>query len=115
MCLTASAQEARAVEAERESIRYKQVEYMGARIGQEFDATISGVTEWGLYVEDKETACEGLVRVRTIGDDFYNYVQKEYSLVGQRNKKKFTLGDTVRVKLVAADQTARTLDFELAR
>ena len=115
LCVTASQQEAKAVSAERDSIRYKQVEYMGARIGQEFDATISGVTEWGLYVEDKETACEGLVRVRTIGDDFYNYVQKEYSLVGQRNKKKFTLGDTVRVKLVAADQTARTLDFELAR
>jgi len=115
LCIAASAREAEAVEAERESIKYKQVEYMLPRIGQQFDAIISGVTDWGLYVEEKETACEGLVRVRTIGDDFYNYSAKEYALVGQRNKKKYALGDTVRVKLVAADQAARTLDFELVR
>ncbi|HEV8666812.1 MAG TPA: ribonuclease R [Candidatus Paceibacterota bacterium] len=115
MCLTASAQEARAVDAERESIRYKQVEYMLDKIGQTFDGTISGVTDWGLYVEEKVSAAEGLVRVRTIGNDFYNYSQKEYALVGQRTKIKYTLGDTVRVKLVAADLAARTLDFELAR
>ena len=115
LCIAASAREAEAVEAERESIKYKQVEYMLPRIGQQFDAIISGVTDWGLYVEDKETACEGLVRVRTIGDDFYNYSAKEYALVGQRNKKKYALGDTVRVKLVAADLAARTLDFELVR
>src|SRR6185312_8617589 len=86
MCLTASAQEARAVDAERESIRYKQVEYMLDKIGQTFDGTISGVTDWGLYVEEKVSAAEGLVRVRTIGNDFYNYSQKEYALVGQRTK-----------------------------
>lgn len=115
LCIAASAREAEAVEAERESIKYKQVEYMLPRIGQTFDAIISGVTDWGLYVEEKETACEGLVRVRTIGDDFYNYSAKEYALVGQRNKKKYALGDTVRVKLVAADLAARTMDFELVR
>lgn len=115
MCLTASAQEARAVEAERESIRYKQVEYMLGKIGQTFDANISGVTDWGLYVEEKISAAEGLVRVRTIGNDFYNYSKKDYALVGQRTKEKLTLGDRVRVKLVAADLAARTLDFELVR
>jgi ribonuclease R len=114
MCITASEQEAEAVQAERESIRYKQVEYMLPKIGQTFDALISGVTEWGLYVEDAESAAEGLVRVRTIGNDFYNYSAKEYALVGQRTKKKFTLGDRVRIKLVAADLAARQLDFELA-
>jgi ribonuclease R len=115
MCLTASAQEARAVEAERESIRYKQVEYMLGKIGEVFGGTISGVTDWGLYVKEDLSAAEGLVRVRTIGTDFYNYSQKEYALVGQRTKEKLTLGDRVRVKLVAADLAARTLDFELVR
>jgi ribonuclease R len=103
MCITASEQEAKAVDAERESIRYKQVEYMMGQIGQTFDGVISGVTDWGLYVEEKESPAEGLVRVRTIGDDFYNY----------RTKRKLALGDRVRVKLTAADLAARTLDFEL--
>jgi len=115
MCLTASAQEARAVEAERESIRYKQVEYMLDKIGQTFGGTISGVTDWGLYVQEDISAAEGLVRVRTIGNDFYDYSKKDYALVGQRTKEKLTLGDRVRVKLVAADLSARTLDFELVR
>lgn len=115
MCIAASAREAEAVSAERESIKYKQVEYMSSRIGQTFDAIISGVTDWGLYVEDKVTACEGLVRVRTIGDDFYSYAPKEYALIGQRTKKKYALGDPVRIKLVATDLSARTIDFELVR
>ncbi len=113
MCINASEQEAKAVNAERESIKYKQVEYMLPKVGQQFDALISGVTEWGLYVEDMESAAEGLVRVRTIGNDFFNYSPKEYALVGQRTKKKLTLGDRVRVKLVSADLAARQLDFEL--
>jgi ribonuclease R len=115
LCIAASAREAEAVEAERESIRYKQVEFMMGKIGQTFSGTISGVTDWGLYVEEDESAAEGLVRVKTIGDDFYNYSQKEYALIGERKKTKFTLGDRVKVKLVAADLAARTLDFELVR
>lgn len=114
-CILASEQEAKAVDAERESIRYKQVEFMIPKIGQIFDGVISGVTDWGLYVEEKESAAEGLVRVRSIGDDFYNYSQKEYSLVGERSKQKYTLGNPVRVKLVNADLATRTLDFELVR
>jgi ribonuclease R len=114
LCIAASEAEAKATDAERDSIRYKLVEYMVPRVGQTFDATISGVTDWGLYVEDKVTSAEGLVRVSTIGGDFYNYSQKEYALIGQRTKKKYALGDSVRVKLVAADLAVRQLDFELA-
>lgn len=114
-CIVATEQEAKAVDAERESIRYKQVEYMIPKMNQTFDATISGVTDWGLYVEVKESGAEGLVRVRSIGGDFYNYSQKEYALVGERTKEKYTLGDPVKVKLVAADLATRTLDFELVK
>lgn len=114
LCIAASEQEAKAVDAERDSIRYKLVEYMSGKIGQQFEGIISGVTDWGLYVEEKESSAEGLVRVRSIGNDFYTYDQKSYSLVGERTKKKFTLGDKVNVKLVGADLGARTLDFELA-
>ena len=113
LCIAASQQEAKAVQAERDSIKYKLVEYMTGKVGQTFDALISGVTDWGLYVEDKATSAEGLVRVRTIGDDFYNYSAKEYALVGQKTQKKYALGDSVRVKLVSADLSARQLDFEL--
>ena len=113
MCIAASEQEGKAVQAERDSIKYKLVEYMQGKVGQTFDAIVSGVTEWGLYVEDKESSAEGLVRVRTIGDDFYNYSPKEYALIGQKTQKKYALGDSVRVRLVAADLSARQLDFEL--
>lgn len=113
LCIEASEAEAKAVDAERESIRYKLVEYMLPKIGQTFDGVISGVTDWGLYVEEAQSSAEGLVRIKTIGDDFYNYSQKEYALIGQRSQKKFTLGDKVKIKLVAADLAARQLDFEL--
>ncbi|MBY0293734.1 RNB domain-containing ribonuclease, partial [Patescibacteria group bacterium] len=113
MCITASEQEAKAVSAERDSIRYKQVEYLSSRIGQEFDAVISGVTDWGIYVEDKVTASEGLVRMRALQGDFFEHRPKEYAVVGQRTQKKYALGDSVRVRLIAADLAARTADFEL--
>lgn len=114
LCIESSEAEAKAVDAERESIRYKQVEFMQGKTGQTFNAVISGVTEWGVYVEEEESAADGLVSVRSLGDDFYNYDKKNYALVGQRTKKKLALGDTVRVKLVGADLAARQLDFELA-
>ena len=115
MCIDATLREAKAVDAERDSIRYKQVEFMMGKIGQEFDGVISGVTDWGFYVEEKESAAEGLVPVRTIGDDFYNYSNKEYALIGQKTKRKLALGDRVRVKLTAADLGARQLEFALVR
>jgi len=109
----ASAKEVTIAEAERESIKYKQVEFMQDKIGQEFDAIISGVTEWGMYVEDPETKVEGLVRIKDLGDDFYKLDQKNYCIVGERTKTKFSLGDTLRVRLISADLDRKTLDFKL--
>jgi len=100
-------------EAERESIKYKQVEFMQNKIGQEFNVVISGVTEWGMYVEDPETKVEGLVRIKDLGDDFYKLDQKNYCIKGERTKKKFSLGDSLRVRLASTDLDRKTLDFKL--
>lgn len=100
-------------EAERDSIKYKQVEFMKNKVGQEFDVVISGVTEWGMYVEDPETKVEGLVRIKDLGDDFYKLDQKNYCIIGERTKKKFSLGDSLRVTLTSADLDRKTLDFKL--
>ena len=109
----ASEKEVVIAEAERDSIKYKQVEFMIDKIGQEFDVVISGVTEWGMYVENPETKVEGLVRIKDLGDDFYKLDQKNYCIKGERTKKKFSLGDSVRVKLLSADLNRKTLDFKL--
>ncbi len=100
-------------EAERESIKYKQVEFMQDKIGQEFGVVISGVTEWGMYVEDPETKVEGLVRIKDLGDDYYKLDQKNYAIVGEKTKNKFSLGDKLHVKLISADLDRKTLDFKL--
>jgi len=113
LCIDASLREAEAAAAERESIKYKLVEFMQQKIGQTFEGIISGVTDWGIYVEDKLSSAEGLVRINTLGGDYFNYSAKEYALIGQKTKKKYALGDRVRIKLVAADLAARQLDFEL--
>ncbi|TAL49240.1 ribonuclease R [Patescibacteria group bacterium] len=107
----ASEKEVAAADAERASIRYKQVEFMMKRIGETFEGTVSGVSEWGVYVEEKETKAEGMVKVRDMTDDFYVLDEKNYCLVGQSNKKKYSLGDSVQVKLLAADLDRKTLDF----
>ena len=109
----ASEKEITIQEAERDSIKYKQVEFMQNKIGQEFDVVISGVTEWGMYVEDPETKVEGLVRIKDLGDDYYKLDQKNYCIVGERTKTKFSLGDTIRVRLASADLDRKTLDFKL--
>ena len=111
----ASERENTAAEAERDSIKYKQVEFMQNKVGQEFDAVISGVTEWGMYVELSETKAEGLVPVRSLGDDYYTLDEKTYSIRGQRTKKVFRLGDPLRVRLVRADLDRRQLDFEVVK
>lgn len=113
MCLESSENEKRAADAERASIKYKQVEYMQERIGEVFDGTISGVTEWGIYIEEKETKCEGMVKLRDLGDDFYTFNEKTYSIVGEKSKKAFTLGDIVKFKVVSADLDRRVLDYAL--
>lgn len=109
----ASEKEVIVAEAERESIKYKQVEFMQDKIGIEFDAVISGVSEWGMYVENPENKVEGMVRLKDIGGDFYELDQKNYAVVGQRTKKKYSLGDSVRVRLTSADLDRKTLDFKL--
>ena len=104
-----------AAQAERASIKLKQVEYMSDKIGQIFDGVISGVTEWGIYLEEKETKSEGMVNIRNLGDDYWNFDKKTYSIVGERTKKRYTLGDSVKFKITSADIEKKMLDFELVK
>ena len=108
--LNASEQEVNAAEAERESKKYKMVEFMLDKVGEEFPAIISSVVDWGLYVSLKETGIEGLVRLGSLKDDFYR-ADSKYSVQGERTKKKFRLGDEVKVKLTRADLDNKELDF----
>ena len=111
LCDDSSEREIEAAEAERASIKYKQVEYMQEYIGEEFDAIISGVSEWGVYVEEINTKAEGMVKLRDMKDDFYELNEKLYAIVGKKTGKKYSLGDKVRVKLIASDPERKTLDF----
>ncbi|HEU0085490.1 MAG TPA: ribonuclease R [Candidatus Paceibacterota bacterium] len=110
---SASEMEKRASDAERASVKYKQVEYMSSRIGQKFDGVISGIKEWGIYVEEKETKCEGLVRVQDLADDFYVYNEKKMELVGEKKKMKYRLGDKVRIKVKDVNLERKTIDYVL--
>ncbi|HNX54254.1 MAG TPA: ribonuclease R [Prolixibacteraceae bacterium] len=114
MCKHSSDMETRAASAERSSIKYKQVEFMQDKLGEEFDGVISGVTDWGIYVE-LENKCEGMVSVSTLNDDFYIFDEKNYCLVGRHSHRKFQLGDALRVKIARANLEKKQLDFELVR
>lgn len=111
--LETSEREKEAAEAERASIKYKQIEYMSSRIGDIFSGTITGVTEWGLYVEEEITKCEGMVSIRTLKNDFYNFDSKHMRLVGEKHHKKYTLGDKVKIKVIKTDMNKKTIDYEL--
>ncbi len=113
LCKHSSEMEQLAANAERASIKYKQVEYMQERIGGVYKGVISGVTEWGLYVELDDNMCEGLVPVRDLADDFYDYDEKNYCLTGRRHHTKYTLGDKVTVQVARADLERKQLDFAL--
>ena len=113
LCEHSSEQESRAAEAERASVKYKMVEFMRERVGEEFDGSISGVTEWGLYVELEDTHIEGMVALRDLTDEFYAFDEEEYAAVGTRSGRKFTLGDRVRVRVKSADLRLKQLDFEM--
>lgn len=113
LCEHSSDMEARAAEAERASIKYKMVEFMKERVGEEFDGSISGVTEWGLYVELAETHIEGMVALRDLSDEFYVFDEEEYAAVGTRSGRKFVLGDRVRIRVKGADLRLKQLDFEM--
>jgi len=108
-----SAMEKRASDAERASIKYKQAEYLQDNIGTTYTGIISGVTEWGMYVEIAENKCEGMIRLRDITDDFYVLDEKNYCIVGQRKKKKYQLGDEVQIKVKKVDLSKRQIDFTL--
>ncbi|QBQ40586.1 ribonuclease R [Sphingobacterium psychroaquaticum] len=108
-----SQMEKKAAEAERASIKYKQAEYLQDQIGIEFTGIVSGVTEWGMYVEIEANKCEGMVRLRDITDDFYTLDEKNYAIIGQRKKKKYQLGDEVQIKVKKVDLEKRQIDFTL--
>ena len=115
LCAKASRREKEASDAERGSIKYKQVEYMSYRIGQEFDGMVSGVSEWGIYVEEKKSKCEGMIRLRDLGDDFYNFDQKGGRVFGERTGMEWKIGTPVRMRVKNANLDLRVIDYELVR
>lgn len=108
-----STREKEAADAERASIKYKQTEYMADRVGQQFDGSVTGVSMNGLFVEEKESKCEGMIRLRDLGDDYFEYNDKELAIIGKRTKKTFRIGDKVRFKVSSADITKRMIDYTL--
>ena len=112
-CRYASERELVAADAERTSIKYKLVEFMMDKIGEEYDGHVSGITEWGMYVEIEPTKIEGMVSVRDIQSDFYEFDEARYRLVGKRRHKQFRLGDPVRIRVKSANLEQRLLDYEL--
>ena len=112
-CVHASEREIIAAEAERASVKYKLVEFMQDKIGQEFDAHVSGVTEWGMYAEIEPTKVEGMIPLRTIKSDYFEFDEKNFRLVGRRTRKIYTLGDPVRIRVKATSLEQKLLDYEL--
>jgi len=111
-CLHSSEMEKRASDAERASIKYKQVEFMASVEDKAFDGLVTGVTEWGIFVEIIETKCEGMVRLVDMTDDYYEFDEKNYRIIGQNNKRMITLGDPVTVRVKATNIDKRTIDLE---
>jgi ribonuclease R len=110
-----SEKEIKAAEAERASIKYKQVEYMREHVGEVFEGTLTGVTEWGIYVEEKETKCEGMIKLKDLTEDYFVFNAKAYAVVGEKTGKKFALGDSLKFKVMGADLERKTLDYALAK
>lgn len=111
LCEHSSAMEQLAAAAERASTKYKQVEFMSDKIGEVFDAKISGVTESGLYAEIKENHCEGFIAVRFIGDEAFDFDDKSYCLIGRKSHHRYSIGDDIRIKVAKANLFRKTLDF----
>jgi ribonuclease R len=114
LCDHSSKMERLATEAERASIKYKQVEFMSDKIGKQFEGVISGVTEWGIYVEIIENQCEGMIHIRELADDFYEYDVENYCIKGRHTGKEYMLGDRINVEVVKADLQKKQLDYRLA-
>jgi ribonuclease R len=113
LCMQASRREKEASDAERGSIKYKQVEYMSYRIGEEFDGMVSGVSEWGIFVEEKKSKCEGMIRLRDLGNDFYNFDQKGGRVFGERTGVEYKIGTPVKIKVKAANLEMKMIDYTL--
>jgi ribonuclease R len=115
MSIHSSQMEKKAADAERASVKYKQAEYLQNNIGEEFSGIISGLTEWGMYVEIIANKCEGMIRLRDLNDDFYVLDEKNYCIIGQRRKKKYQLGDEVTIMVKKVDLGKRQIDFTLVK
>ena len=113
LCLHCSEQEKTASKAERDSVKYMQVKFLKNKLGRVFLGVISGVTDWGLYVELEDNLCEGLIKISSLSDDHYVYNEKTHSLDGYRNKNSYQLGQTVKIKVAKADLEKKQLDFVL--
>jgi len=112
-CEHSSEMERRAIDAERASIKYKQVEFMQDKVGQIFDGVVSGLTEWGIYVEIVDNKCEGMISVRSLMDDFYEFDEENYRIIGRHSGKAFEIGDPVKIEVVHANLSRRQLDYKL--
>ena len=113
LCKHCSEMEVLAAQAERSSVKYKQVEYMSERLGNVYDGVISGITEWGIYVEINENKCEGMIPIRELDDDYYEFDEKNYCLAGRRKHKIYRLGDPVNIQVARANLERKQLDFML--
>jgi ribonuclease R len=112
-CVHASEMERRSVEAERASIKYKQVEFMQDKVGQIFEGVISGLTDWGIYVEIVENKCEGMISLQGLVDDFYEFDEDNYKIVGRHSGRSFEIGGPLKIEVSNANLSRRQLDFKL--
>ena len=113
LCQHASEMERKAAEMERESVKYKQAEYLQDKIGKVFDGLISGISKWGIYVELKDSKCEGMVRYNTLQDDYYYLDEENFRVIGQETRQIFRLGDAVIVRIEAVDLIKKQMEFTL--
>ena len=113
-CRHTSEMERKAIDAERASIKYKQVEYLADKVGHVYDGIIAGVTDWGIYVEINENKCEGMIPIRELNDDFYELDEENYTIIGRRKGRRFQLGDPIRVEIYRVNLEKRQLDLLLA-
>ena len=114
-CKHCSQMEHQATEAERTSVKYKQAEYLADKVGEVFDATVSGISKWGIYAELTESKCEGLIPMRCFDDDFYYIDEENYTLVGLHHGRSLRFGDSIKVRVVAVDLIKKQMDFDIVR
>jgi ribonuclease R len=113
MCRHSSKMEVLAMEAERASIKYKQTEFMKDKVGMQYEGVVSGVTQWGIYVEILENKCEGMIPIRGLAGDFYEYDEENYCIRGRRTGKKYQMGDPVQIEVIRVNMARKQIDFGL--